>query len=249
MCVYSCTDVNLAVEILTNKLNSILNRTDMAPFKVFQPRDHYAPWLSDETKELMEKRDMAQTKYNTSLSLQDWEPYRLIRNEVTRKLKDEKHKWMKSKIQSCESETDDKMIWKNVLSWLGWSRSSGGPTRLVDPDNKELVTSTQKLAIIMNQYYVTKVEQIRRALPDIGDPLKTLRRLVSKRTAEFSFSAVDPDEVNAIILKLKNTKSSGMDKLDTYIIVTSQALHSTSSHTHHQHLLDHANLPSGLERK
>ena len=218
MCVYRCVDVNLAVEILTNKLNSILNRPDMAPIKTFQPRDHYAPWLSDETKDIMQQRDRAQAQYNTSLSAHDWEEYRQLRNDVTRTLKNEKTKWMKSKIESCENENNDKMIWKNVLGWLGWKRTNGGPTRLVDPETKELVTTTQKLANIMNQYYVSKVQKIRASLPSIGDPLYTLRRLVARRTSEFSFSAVHPDEVNKIILSLKNTRSSGIDKLETYVI-------------------------------
>ena len=218
MCVYSCDNVDEATECLSNKLNSILDRADMAPVKVFQPRKHFAPWLSDDTKTLMTQRDSAQVRYNSSLRAEDWEPYRLLRNKVTMKLKNEKIMWSKANIERSEGEKDGRRIWKNVLGWLGWGKSTGGPSKLVDPLTKQLETSTQKLADIMNQFYITKVKQIRAMLPNIGDPLQILRRLTEGKTAKFSFSAVHPNEINRMILSLKNTKTCGVDMLDTYII-------------------------------
>ena len=76
----------------------------------------------------MMNRDSAQLLYNSSVKAADWESFRLLRNEVTRQLKNEKVRWMKAKIQSSEGENDVRNTWKNVLGLLGWSSNSGGPT-------------------------------------------------------------------------------------------------------------------------
>ena len=63
---YFCDDVHQATELLTSKLNTILDV--MAPVKTFQIRTKYAPWLSDETKELIKKRKEAQVLASQSKS-------------------------------------------------------------------------------------------------------------------------------------------------------------------------------------
>ena len=75
------------------------------------------------------------------------------------------------------------------------------------------------MADIQNEYYIHKVRDIRRNMPrQKNDPLSTLRRIMNGRTASFSVSTVSPEEVDKIIRTLKNSKSSGIDNLDTYII-------------------------------
>ena len=54
--IYTSTDVNVAVESLTSKINSVLDK--MAPIKIFQNRQNYAPWLSKESKDLIKERDI-----------------------------------------------------------------------------------------------------------------------------------------------------------------------------------------------
>ena len=74
----------------------------------------------------------------------------------------------------------------------------------------------------MNDFYVSKVKNIRKSLPLIGDPLKTLRGLMAGRTSKFSFAPVHPDKVNKILLGLKSTKTCGNDQLDTHILKISR---------------------------
>ena len=108
----------------------------------------------------MIQRDNAQTLYNSSLSAENWESYRQLRNSVTRRLKNEKVDWMKAKIQSSEHERDARKTWQTVLGWLGWSKNKGGPTKLVDPATSHLETSPRKMVEIMNEFYVSKVKRI-----------------------------------------------------------------------------------------
>ena len=80
---------------------------------------------------------------------------------------------MKAKIESRKKERKVRTTWNNVLDWLGWKKSSGGTTKFVDPATLQLETSPRKLVDIMNDFYESKVQKIRKSLPLIGDPLKT----------------------------------------------------------------------------
>ena len=55
---YCCQDPEEAARLLTNKLTAILDT--MAPLKTIQVRNKYAPWLFQDTKQLMKERKKAQ---------------------------------------------------------------------------------------------------------------------------------------------------------------------------------------------
>ena len=151
--VYSCTDVDQAVDIFTRRLTDILDR--MAPVRKFQIRTKYAAWIKDDTKNKMKERDLAQQVASDSGLTADWDRYKSLRNRVTYLLKNDKYHWQQSKLQSCEETRDMGKLWKNVLGWLNWS-STSSPTKL--NHNGNLETSPQKMADIQNNFYIEKVK-------------------------------------------------------------------------------------------
>ena len=103
-----------------------------------------------------------------------------------------------------------------MLGWLNWS-SSGSPSKLYHAG--QMVTSPPLLAEIMNTYFVNKIDTICQGLPrQSDDPLSTLKNILGNRSSKFSLACVHPDEVRKIILNLKNSKSCGVDTIDTYTI-------------------------------
>ena len=71
----------------------------------------------------------------------------------------------------------------------------------------------------MNHFFVGKVQNIRNNLPATGtDPLDKLKTLMGNRTCFFDIHAVHPDQIDKIITSLKNSKSVGLDYIDTFII-------------------------------
>ena len=86
--IFSCSDVNVAAETLTNKLTGVLDK--MAPIKKIQTRTKYAPWLSKETKLLKDKREAAQEQAAQTDNQEDWRVYRGLRNQVTAKSREDK---------------------------------------------------------------------------------------------------------------------------------------------------------------
>ena len=71
----------------------------------------------------------------------------------------------------------------------------------------------------MNSYYITKVTDIRAALPPpTTDPLGPLKRMMNGCPTEFELKPIHPDTVDKIIKEMKNSRSCGMDNIDSYIL-------------------------------
>ena len=209
---YQTTTVDSAVNILTTKLTQILDK--LAPIKTIQIRTNYSPWLSERTKDLMTERNSAQQYASVTKLPEDWNKYKGLRNTVNNRLKNEKDKWKRDKLDNCDNNSGK--LWKNIIGWLNWS-SSGSPSQLFH-DGK-LENKPSKLADIMNNFFINKVKNILRNIPPaLTDPTETLRKVMMNRSCEFGMRTVHPDEVLEIINNLKNSKSCGLDNIDTYII-------------------------------
>ena len=197
---YMCDSPSQAAEILTSKISEILDQ--MAPIRTIQVRKKYVPWLSSGTKELMKKRDEAQAKAAQSKSNDDWRSFKNLRNVITSRVRAEKRAWEQNKLDG--SHQDPGATWSTVKSWLSWG-STGPPTKLFV--NGEMVTSPSRLAGAMNDFFLTKVRQLREKIPTSNmDPLAKLRQSMQSRNCTFTLRPVRPEQAG-----LRNSKSSGPD--------------------------------------
>ena len=203
--ILECTDVDNAVEMLTTKLNSVLD--ELAPIRTFQTRVNYAPWLSEGTKFLKKQREEAQEKAARTNDLEDWRFFRTIRNQVTRRSRSDKKEWEEKKLE----KSDD--MWRTVKNWLGW-KNSGPPTKLFH--NGEIVTRPASLASSMNKFFIDKVKSLRQNIPQVArDPLIEMKQAMQHRECKFKLNPVSTPEVSKLIHGLKTSSATGMDYIDT----------------------------------
>ena len=126
----------------------------------------------------------------------------------------ERASWEKQRLNHAENSSTN--LWTNIKGWLNW-KSSGPPTQLFSDGS--LINTPDGLATTMNRFFINKVNRLRQGIPvNNSDPLKILRETMRNRSCNFTLSPVHPDEILKIIQNLKNSKSSGLDCLDTYII-------------------------------
>ena len=97
--VYLSDIVNQAVKLMSNKITSILDT--MAPMRTVQIRTNYAPWLTQETKNLMSEIDTLQSIAAQSNSSGDWRKYKVLRNRINSRLKSEERNWQRLRISKC----------------------------------------------------------------------------------------------------------------------------------------------------
>ena len=209
---YQCEDPTVAANLLTKKLTDILDT--VAPIRTIQVRSTYAAWLSDETKALLKHRDAAQAKAASTRNSDDWRAYKSLRNNATAKMRGEKKTWERHKLNNKEHSSSS--LWQNVKSWLNWG-NSGPPSKLFH--NGNMITKPARLATTMNEFFISKVKTLRENIPAaVSDPLKKLREVLRERKCVFSMRPVPPSEVSKIISCLKNSKSTGMDYIDTWVV-------------------------------
>ena len=201
-----------AVRILSERLLYFLD--EVAPMKTTQVRTRYAPWLSKKTIEMIKERDNLQREASDNNDKEAWKKFKTLRNNINNRLKFEERKWQKVKLDEC-GENSSK-IWKNVKGILKW-KNSGSPNQLFY--NGKLLSKPQELADAQNEFFLSKIDIIRRNLPPPScDPLQTLKKIMNGRTCNFSLSPAHPEEVKKVVKNLSNSSSFGLDLLDTSII-------------------------------
>ena len=97
----------------------------------------------------------------------------------------------------------------------GPTKSNGTPAQL-EEDNK-LITSAIKIANIMNDWFIYKVKQIRDAIPNVNlVHFNACKKIMSGKQCNFSLGEVSKEEIEKVIKKLKPSKSTGADELDSF---------------------------------
>ena len=124
--VYTCFDINAAVEMLTLKINTILDIH--APWVMYQKRKHHAPWLSNDTLKLMSERDklkaLAAKLSSEGLDASaEWVRFKSIRNRINNRRKYEEKHYKSEKLDASLDSTAD--TWKVAKSFMSWSSTSG----------------------------------------------------------------------------------------------------------------------------
>ena len=150
--VYQTESVDLAVQLFSDKLTTILDQ--LAPIKTVQTRTRYAPWLSQSTKLLIEKRDQAQSRASRSKVQEDWNIFKRLRNQVTSKLRVEKSKWQQDKLK--DSSGNPREQWQFVLGWLDW-KTAKSPSQLFY--SGRMINKPSEIADCQNDFFINKVAE------------------------------------------------------------------------------------------
>ena len=213
-----CTDVNQAAELLVNKMCNVLDQ--IAPVRTIQTKSRYAPWLSEETKNLQNERNAAQKTASQTDLQEDWRLFRSLRNQVTARLRDDKREWEKKQLD--DKENTPTQIWSRVKGWLGWG-GGGSPTQIFYQG--KIVTSPGGLSSCMNKFFLDKVKRLRNSIPLVhSDPLLKMKEAMENRTCSFSLQEISVEDVIKVISSLKNSSATGTDYIDTRTIKLSAEL-------------------------
>ena len=167
--------MDAAAEIFEDKFKQILDRH--APIKIFQVRKNFTPFLSSETKLLMEERKVLKeemTKNGDIVLAKDVNAK--IKEIRTAIIKDEKEYYAKG----LSDKVDITTAWKTANELLGNVKNQA-PTAIKDTgdDGKpETITNPSNLASKFNNYFREKEKKLRQKTdkPPIIPPTQRLRK-------------------------------------------------------------------------
>ena len=223
--VYCCLDVDTAADILTSKIVSVLNLH--APWIIFQQHKNYVPWITDDTKKLMQERDrykeqakfMARNNCNVTSPAQSdiWCQYKKLRNKVNNLMKQEEIRFKRSKLNECHGSSDQ--VWKLAKKFINWT-STGAPSQLETEENGLiiLVSKAADIARLMNEYFVGKIETIVKGLPDAGPNFEGCQKIMQGKNISMSLQYLTVAKVRRLLASLKNKKSTSVDQMDNFSV-------------------------------
>ena len=215
--VYYCQDVDLAVETFTSLFKNVLD--EHAPWVLYQYRKRFTPWVTEDTIELIKKRnkaklvasDLAKQGLNSSSA---WNVYKKLRNNINNGLKFEELTYKQKKVnQSLVSSAD---CWRTAKEFMKWESNAGPPSQLIIAG--KLVSKASILASEMNNFFVNKVTEIRNAIQPIQNALSICYRIMKGKQCKLRLDFVSTKKVLTILKGLKNSRSTSIDELDNYCI-------------------------------
>ena len=144
----------------------------------------------------------------------DWATFRLFQNNLRRRLKVEKKKFLSEKILT----SDSKEMWKVLKESSGLQENKSSQIQLKIGD--ELVKEPRRVAEELSRYYVEKVEKIVEEHPPNPQlsQVYTERYLAGKQIPEFNFQHVSVPDVVTIIAGLKMTNATGEDGISVALL-------------------------------
>ena len=223
--VYKSKDVDTATDLLNFMLVEVLNAH--APWIIFQQRKHFVPWLTSETRDMMNQRDklkeqakalaISEGKNSSAEQTELWSGYKKLRNKVNNRIKQEEVLFKKSKVSECQGCPSK--VWGLAKKFMEWA-SPGPPTQLeVEEQNKiTLYTKAKDLARVMNIYFISKVQNIVNGLKKVPENLTGCKGIMAGKELSLSLKFVSVKKVKALLCSLKNKTSSSVDQLDNFAV-------------------------------
>ena len=213
--VYGCLDVDQAVYTFTCLFRQILDQH--APWICFQERKRFSPWISPETQLLMKDRDKLKAEATSLAKIgknatEAWNNYKKLRNRLNNKIRYEENQYKQKKIS--ENLDNSEKYWKLAKAFMNWNTNSGSPNQL--QIDGQLVSKASDIAAEMNEYFLSKIKNIRGEIKSIPNNLGKCIEAMDGKYCKLEFQHVSIAKVSKLLKRLKSSKSTGYDGLDSY---------------------------------
>lgn len=198
--VFAVHDVDDKVTILENTINDLLDK--FAPYKTFTlKKPNSTPWLTDEIRQVMDKRDMFKHNFNLTGNKNFKKNYKELRNKVTSMMRQSQKNMFNDTINSKVKDPKDFYKTAKKLNIIS------------DKTNKAKVNFP---AETLNQTFL----QNNNAPIDsnfIKEKLNNLYKNFPPSIHKFAFQAVSEQDLIKVTKNLKSM-SVGVDKINSFVI-------------------------------
>ena len=154
----------------------------------------FKPWISSETKDLMDQRDLRKqrakdlAKLNTEGTCLEeevlaWGKFKNYRNKVNKNKKNDEYKFKRDNIAgNLDNPTT---MWGTIKGFMNWKKAST-PNQIVK-DNI-LYTKARDVARVMNEFFVQKVRDIRNKFDGVAPNYEHCKKAMGVRTVKCTYS-------------------------------------------------------------
>ena len=212
-------NIDEASALFSGIFGSILNKH--APLKVFQVRNNYVPWISEETKQMQAARDALKEEAIEENCNEKHEAFKRLRNRITGKLEKDHINHYENKFYQENPSTST--LWNNANDYLNTSKRSFSNTPNIISYNNKIHTKPRDIANALNDAFLQKVQDLRAKVDGNTeiDPKERLQKFLDKREdeiPEFSIKKISKQKLRKLLKKRKGNRSCGIDYIDGYSI-------------------------------
>jgi exonuclease III len=202
--------VDQMVKVFDRNIQAALDQ--VAPVRTFKIRSNHRFGLSDGVKELMKRREKARAEIRSASTKEKGillQQYKTLRNQVTSKIRKENTDYNNNRI---EEATNEKELWSIANDVLNPRKDT--EWNVVDRDG-ENVKDESKVAEIFNEFFINKVEQLKKGIDPtiVEDPMVRLRGKMKNNKTKLEFNTITEKQLTKHLKNLNKKKSSGLDGL------------------------------------
>ena len=232
--VTSNSDYNRFQNILCDVLNK------HAPPKKKTIRANNSPFMTKQLRKMIMNRSRCKNAYFRNKSTENWEKYRVLRNECVKLTKKVKREYFANLNMNCIK--DNRTFWKTVKGNFTNKNNDNGK-KIILVENNDIISENTKVAEIMNNYFVNITEDLNipaiKTITDIvsnpsivcTDPIEQIilnyslhpSILMIKTLVDcnitFSFNHVNQSYMENKIKELNPKKATGYDAIPSKILI------------------------------
>ena len=183
-----------------------------AKVKKFTVKNFRAPWIDQDLKECMVKRDVAKGVANMTGNKDDWQIYCKLRNQVTNINRKNKRIYFKSKLTECKY--NGKKLWNTLNDIMG--RKPNSTASFIDT-GESFLTKPSEIADYFNSFFINKVDKLRSEMSSTSNASSYSnieQKIMKGKNCQFELKKVNVEKVQELLSSIKNDKPAGKDDLD-----------------------------------
>ena len=220
-------DSNKIAKEINNSIIHILD--EIAPTKKFTSRVHYAPHITETTKQLMQQRNNLRKEANSTQDEDKKLEYRKTRNKVVQLIKKDKRTWLQKQMEGNINTA--KMLWKatNKVSGKQEDRSIRELSH-----NGITIKEKIKIAETLNENFKQKIIKIKKNLKKQEVPYEQVLENTKQEVPDMELLAITRNKMDKVIKSLKKSGANGFDTItstvlkDIYVVWHAEILHLTN---------------------
>ena len=206
--VFSSMNVNIAWNIMSNYLVTVFNKH--APKIVKKIRGKPAPWLTEDIKTTMNKRDQLLRKYRKDGIVSDSVEYRKLRNEVNVKIRRAKAEYHKKHLE--ENTSNPSKFWRALKSIY-----PNKSIKRVEKTFQDIKSSDpQEISNGFAKFFRTSIHILKEKSIKLRDFVWRTPAVIQRKVGmdvNFKFETVNLREVEKLLKSTKRSKATGIDDL------------------------------------
>ncbi|CAB4034888.1 Hypothetical predicted protein, partial [Paramuricea clavata] len=177
-----------------------------APETTKKVRSEYAPWITNNIREVMKQRDFLKKKAVKTGSKQFHDAYKRTRNDLNRLIKNTKSTYFRNTLNGCEK--NPKEMWKTINKLTG-KKSKTTLISEIQHDNQN-VTKPEEIANSLNAHFNEVASNLSKDIPQSS---KTAESYLTSSNARFNIQNVSLTKVFKLLSTIKTSKSAGHDRI------------------------------------